>query len=326
MTPNPYLRWFVAGMLVLACTATSAQTAVSNYPDRPLRLIVPFPAGGPTDISARIIGQKLTEAWGQPVVVDNRAGANGIIGQDAAAKAKPDGYTLLLQSVAFAVNPSLYKLPYDSDRDFLPVTLVASTPLMLVVNPAVPARDVGELIALAKAKPGQINFASFGNGSIAHLSGELLNTTSGIRMTHVAYKGVPQSLGDVITGQVEVMLPTIPSALPHVRSGKLRGLAVTSRQRSPLAPELPTMIEAGIPGYEASTWFGFFFPAGTPPAIVARLHAEVVRILGLAEVRSQFKNQGFDPVGNTPEEFRRYIREEMEKYANIVKAAGVKVE
>jgi tripartite-type tricarboxylate transporter receptor subunit TctC len=315
-------RRTIAALCVVFAGAALAQ----GYPDRPLRIVVPFPAGGPTDISARIIGQKLTEAWGQPVVVDNRAGANGIIGQEAVAKAKPDGYTILLQSIAFAVNPSLYKLPYDTDKDFIPVTLVASTPLMLVVNPNVPAKSVADLVALAKAKPGQLNFASFGNGSIAHLAGELLNTTAGVRMTHVAYKGVPQSIADVIAGEVQLMFPTIPSALPHVKSGKLRGLAVTSRERSPLAPELPTMIEAGIPGYESGTWFGLFYPAGTPQAIVAKLHGEAVRILRLPEVKAQFENQGFDPIGSTPEEFRKFIRDEMEKYARVTKAAGVKVE
>lgn len=324
MSFQKYCRLFVAVALGVSCGIALAQGTA--YPDKPLRLIVPFPAGGPTDISARIIGQKLTEAWGQQVVVDNRAGANGIIGQDAVAKAKPDGYTLLLQSVAFAVNPSLYKLPYDSEKDFIPVTMVASTPLMLVVNPEVRAKSVGELVALAKANPGQLNYASFGNGSIAHLAAELFSTRAGIRMAHVAYKGVPQAQADVIAGQVQVMLPTIPSALPHIRSGKLRGLAVTSRQRSPLAPELPTMIEAGIPDYESHTWFGFFFPAGTAQAIVAKLHAEVVRILALPEIKAQFKNQGFDTGGNTPDEFRRFVREETEKYAGVVKAAGVKVE
>ena len=207
----------IATIAALALTGAAFAQGAASYPDRPLRIVVPFPAGGPTDISARIIGQKLTEAWGQPVVVDNRAGANGIIGQEAVAKAKPDGYTILLQSIAFAVNPSLYKLPYDTDRDFIPVTLVASTPLLLVVNPNVPAKSVAELVALARARPGRLNFASFGNGSIAHLAGELLNAQAGIKTTHVAYKGVPQSIADVIAGEVQLMFPTIPSALPHVR-------------------------------------------------------------------------------------------------------------
>ncbi|MDB5867052.1 MAG: hypothetical protein JWO70_4858 [Betaproteobacteria bacterium] len=319
------LRGALAACALASHTAVAAD-ATDTYPQRPIRMVVPFPAGGPTDISARILAQKLTETWGRQVVVDNRGGANGIIGQDAAAKANPDGYTILVQSVAFAVNPSLYKLPYDTDRDFLPVTLVAATPLMLVVNPAVPASNVKELVALAKAKPNQLNYASFGNGSIAHLAGELLKTSAGVSMTHVAYKGVPQSISDVVAGQCQVMFPTIPSALPFTKSNRLRGLAVTSRQRTALAPELPTMPEAGVRGYEASTWFGVFFPAGVPQPIVGKTHATLLRIMAQAEVKSQFDSQGFELQPMKPEEFRRFIRAETEKYAKVVKAAGVKVE
>jgi tripartite-type tricarboxylate transporter receptor subunit TctC len=327
---SKYYAPFVLHGALAACALAShtavAADATDTYPQRPIRMVVPFPAGGPTDISARILAQKLTETWGRQVVVDNRGGANGIIGQDAAAKANPDGYTILVQSVAFAVNPSLYKLPYDTDRDFLPVTLVAATPLMLVVNPAVPASNVKELVALAKAKPNQLNYASFGNGSIAHLAGELLKTSAGVSMTHVAYKGVPQSISDVVAGQCQVMFPTIPSALPFTKSNRLRGLAVTSRQRTALAPELPTMPEAGVRGYEASTWFGVFFPAGVPQPIVGKTHATLLRIMAQPEVKSQFDSQGFELQPMKPEEFRRFIRAETEKYAKVVKAAGVKVE
>jgi tripartite-type tricarboxylate transporter receptor subunit TctC len=327
---SKYYAPFVLPGALAACALVShaavAADATDTYPQRPIRMVVPFPAGGPTDISARILAQKLTETWGRQVVVDNRGGANGIIGQDAAAKANPDGYTILVQSVAFAVNPSLYKLPYDTDRDFLPVTLVAATPLMLVVNPAVPASSVKELVALAKAKPNQLNYASFGNGSIAHLAGELLKTSAGVSMTHVAYKGVPQSISDVVAGQCQVMFPTIPSALPFTKSNRLRALAVTSRQRTSLAPELPTMPEAGVRGYEASTWFGVFFPAGVPQPIVGKTHATLLRIMAQPEVKSQFDSQGFELQPMKPEEFRRFIRAETEKYAKVVKAAGVKVE
>jgi tripartite-type tricarboxylate transporter receptor subunit TctC len=327
---SKYYAPFVLHGALAACALVShaavAADATDTYPQRPIRMVVPFPAGGPTDISARILAQKLTETWGRQVVVDNRGGANGIIGQDAAAKANPDGYTILVQSVAFAVNPSLYKLPYDTDRDFLPVTLVAATPLMLVVNPAVPASSVKELVALAKAKPNQLNYASFGNGSIAHLAGELLKTSAGVSMTHVAYKGVPQSISDVVAGQCQVMFPTIPSALPFTKSNRLRGLAVTSRQRTSLAPELPTMPEAGVRGYEASTWFGVFFPAGVPQPIVGKTHATLLRIMAQPEVKSQFDSQGFELQPMKPDEFRRFIRAETEKYAKVVKAAGVKVE
>ncbi len=308
----------LAGSLCLA--------AGDDYPNKPIRMIVPFPAGGPTDITARIIGQKLSEAWGHPVVIDNRGGANGIIGQDAVAKADPDGYTMMTQSIAFAVNPSLYKLPYDPVRDFTPVTEVASTPLMLVVYPGVPARTVKELLAYAKTKPNQINYASFGQGSIAHLAAEMLKTATGIQMVHVAYKGVPQSVGDTIAGQCQVMFPTIPSALPHVRTGRLRGLAVTSAQRVAVAPDQPTMIEAGVPGYVTGTWNGIFLPGGVPKPLVARLNAEIVRIVKSPDVRQQFDSQGFDPLGSSPEEFAKFVRQEMDKYARVVKTAGVKVE
>jgi tripartite-type tricarboxylate transporter receptor subunit TctC len=316
---------------IITCTVIGAHNATAadnreGYPARPIRMVVPFPAGGPTDISARILAQKLTEGWTRQVVVDNRGGANGIIGQDAAAKANPDGYTILVQSVAFAVNPSLYTLPYDSEKDFLPVTLVAATPLMLVINPGVPAHSVKELVALAKAKPSQLNYASFGNGSIAHLAGELLKTSAGITMTHVAYKGVPQSISDVVSGQCQVMFPTIPSALPFTKSNRLRGLAVTSPQRSPLSPELPTMPEAGVRGYEASTWFGVFFPAGVAHPILSKLHAELLRIMAQPDVKAQFDSQGFTLQPMKPDEFRRFIRAETDKYARVVKAAGVKVE
>jgi tripartite-type tricarboxylate transporter receptor subunit TctC len=316
----------MVGSLVSAPQVAVAADGAESYPARPLRMVVPFPAGGPTDISARILAQKLTEGWTRQVVVDNRGGANGIIGQDAVAKANPDGYTILVQSVAYAVNPSLYKLPYDSDRDFLPVTLVAATPLMLVVNPSIPAQSVQELIVLARAKPNQLNYASFGNGSIAHLAGELLKTSAGISMTHVAYKGVPQSISDVVAGQCQLMFPTIPSALPFTKTNRLRGLAVTSRQRTSLAPDLPTMPEAGVRGYEASTWFGVFLPAGVPQPIVSKLHAQLVRIMGQPDVKAQFDTQGFELHPMTPEEFKRFIRGETDKYAKVVKAAGVKVE
>jgi tripartite-type tricarboxylate transporter receptor subunit TctC len=298
-----------------------------DYPNKPLRMIVPFPAGGPTDLTARIIGQKLSEAWHQQVVVDNRGGANGIIGQDAVAKANPDGYTLMVQSIAFSVNPALYKLPYDPIKDFIPVTQTGSTPLMLVVNPAVQAKTLKELIALAKAKPNQLNYASFGQGSIAHLAGEMLKNMAGIQMIHVAYKGVPQSVSDVIAGQCQVMFPTITSALQHVNSGKLRGIAVTSRQRlAPSVSELPTMIEAGLPGYETGTWHGVFLPGGTPQPLVTRLYTEVVRIIKLPDVKELFISQGFEPLGTSTEEFTKFTRAEMEKYAKVVKAANVKVE
>jgi tripartite-type tricarboxylate transporter receptor subunit TctC len=316
-------RAAAAAILLVSAGAVHAD----DYPTKPLRMIVPFPAGGPTDLTARIIGQKLSEAWHQQVVVDNRGGANGIIGQDAVAKANPDGYTLMVQSIALSVNPALYKLPYDPVRDFIPVTQTGSTPLMLVVHPAVPAKSLKELIAYARSRPNQLNYASFGQGSIAHLAGEMLKTMADIQMIHVAYKGVPQSVGDTISGQCQLMFPTITSALPHVNSGKLRGIAVTSRQRlAPAVSDLPTMIEAGLPGYETGTWHGVFLPAATPKPLVTRLYTEVVRIIKLPDVKELFLSQGFDPLGTTSEEFAKFTRSEMEKYAKVVKSANIKVE
>jgi tripartite-type tricarboxylate transporter receptor subunit TctC len=289
-------------------------------------MIVPFPAGGPTDGLARVVAQKLGESWGQQVVVDNRGGANGIIGQGIAAKAAADGYTLLMQSVAFAINPSLYKLPYDSDRDFTPVILVASTSLVLTAYPGVPAKSVQELIALAKAKPGELAYASFGNGSIAHLAGEMFKSAAGVNLVHVPYKGVPQSIGDLIAGRVQVMFPGISSALPHAEAGRLRILAVTSRQRSQLAPRIPTMIESGVSNFEVGSWFGAFLPAGTPQYVVRRLHGEIERILKLPETVHHFQNQGFEPGGGTPQQFSTFIRGETGKFARVIEAARIKVD
>ena len=324
--PMPLLPLKMLAASPLLLVLASGTCAAESFPLKPIRMIVPFPAGGPTDIATRILAQRITEAWGQQVVVDNRGGGNGIIGQEAAAKATPDGYTVLMQSVAFVINPSLYRLPYDTLKDFVPVTQVAGTALELVVNPSLPVHSVSELIASAKMKPGDLNFASFGQGSIAHLAGELLAVSAGVNMTHVPYKGVQQALSEVIAGQVQAMFPGIPSALPFTRAGKLRGLAVTSRQRSSLAPELPTMIEAGIRDYEAVSWFGLFLPALTPPTIVTKLHDEVVRVAQIPEVKAQLEAQGFVPITNRPDEFAAVIRREIGKYARLVKAAHITVQ
>lgn len=302
-----------------------------DYPHKPIRIIVAFPPGGPTDIIARTFAQKITDNWGQQVVVDNRAGGNGIVGQDVAARATPDGHNILVQSVSFAVNPSLYKVPYDSDKDFVPVKITNYTSLMLVSNLSVPAKTVKELIDYAQTKPGQLNFSSPGIGSSNHLAGELLNIMTGIKLVHVAYKGVPQALTDVLSGQMQLMLPGIPPAMPHVKTGRIRALAVTMKSRAPVAPDVPTMIEAGVPGYEWSTWFGVFLPGRTPPPIVKKLHGEITRILNLPEIKAQFDTQGFDPatpelLASTPEDFRRIIKADAEKFARLIKQVGVKVE
>ena len=316
---------FAALALALACTGAIAQ----SYPTRPIRLVVPYPPGGPLDIMARAIGQKLTEAWNQPVVVDNRAGAGGNIGADLVAKSPPDGYTLLMGAVAtHAINPSLYsKMPYDPVKDFAPVALVAQVPNILVVNPAVPAKTVRELIELARAKPGYLNFASGSTGSTGHLAGELFNTMAGVKMVHIPYKGAAPATADLLAGQVQLMFDNLASALPNVKAGKLRALAVTTLARSPAMPDLPTIAESGLPGFDLTTWFGLMVPAGTPPEIVAKLNAEVVRALNANDMRERLEKMGAEPpANNTPEHFAAFIRAEAAKYARVVKDSGAKVD
>jgi tripartite-type tricarboxylate transporter receptor subunit TctC len=316
---------FAALALTLACTGAIAQ----SYPTRPIRLVVPYPPGGPLDIMARAIGQKLTEAWHQPVVVDNRAGAGGNIGADLVAKSPADGYTLLMGAVAtHAINPSLYsKIPYDPVKDFAPVALVAQVPNILVVNPAVPAKTVRELIELARAKPGYLNFASGSTGSTGHLAGELFNTMAGVKMVHIPYKGAAPATADLLAGQVQLMFDNLASALPNVKAGKLRALAVTTLARSPAMPDLPTIAESGLPGFDLTTWFGLMVPAGTPPEIVAKLNAEVVRALNANDMRERLEKMGAEPpANNTPEHFAAFIRAEAAKYARVVKDSGAKVD
>lgn len=307
--------------------ATSVACA-QGYPSKPVRMVVPFPPGGTTDILARAVGQKLSEAWNQQVIIDNRPGAGGNIGTDIVAKAPADGYTLLMGTVGTqAINASLYaKLPYDPVKDFAPVTLVASVPNVLVVNATIPAKSVKELIALAKAKPGQLTFASSGNGTSIHLSGELFKTMTGTFMLHIPYKGSAPALTDLMGGQTNMMFDNLPSSMPHIKSGMLRALAVTSAKRSPALPDVPTIAEAGVPGYEASSWFGVLAPAGTPKEIVARLNADIVKVLAAPDIKERLSAQGADPVGNTPEQFAAYIRTEQIKWAKVVKDSGAKIE
>ena len=311
---------------LLAITATAA--AAQEYPSRPIRVIVPSTAGGSVDTLARLVGGRLAERWGQQVVVDNRSGAGGVIAGEITAKAPPDGYTLIMATIAaMATNVSLArKLPYDPVRDFAPVTLVASQQLVLLVHPAVAAKSVQELIQLAKAKPGQLTFASAGNGSGGHLSGELLKILAGIEMTHVPYKGIAPALVDVISGQVSMTFASMISGMPHVKSGKTRALAVTGAHRSPAAPELPTMIEAGVRGYESSTWYGLLAPKATPRAVIVKLNREVVAIINLPEVKSHLLAEGAEPVGNTPEEFGDFIKSEIAKWGKVIRAAGLRIE
>jgi tripartite-type tricarboxylate transporter receptor subunit TctC len=313
--------------MTVAAYAQPAKQSASTYPTKSIRLIVPFAPGGSNDIMARLTAQKFSEAFGQQVVVDNRAGASGIIGTDIAAKAPPDGYTLLMMSLTFAVNPSLFrKLPYDTSRDLTPVTLVASAPLMLVVHPSIPAKSVQEFVAYAKANPGKLNFGSGGPGTTPHLAGEMLKMMSGAQMTHVPYKGGGPALTDLIGGQIQLMLENIPSTLPHAKSGKLRALAVTALKRSALVPDLPTLDEAGMKGYEIVGWNGLFVPAGTPRAIVTTLHAATAKALAQPDMKERLATLGAEGVGNAPDEFKAFVQAEIKKWARVVKEAGLKVE
>ena len=320
----------LAAALLASFTAAHAQVASKSagaYPARPIRLIVPFAPGGSNDIMARLAGQKLSESLGTQVVVDNRAGGSGIIGTDIAAKAAPDGYTVLMMSLTFAVNPSLYsKLPYDTEKDLAPVTLVASAPLMLVVHPSIPAKSVQEFIAYAKSNPGKLNFGSGGPGTTPHLAGEMLKMMAGVRMTHVPYKGGGPALTDLVGGQIQLMLENIPSTLPHAKSGRLRALAVSGLKRSPLVPDLPTLDEAGLKGYEIVGWNGLFVPAGTPRSVVTLLYRETAKALAQSDVKERLATMGAEPVGSSPEEFRAFVKAEIAKWAKVVKEAGLKVE
>ncbi len=308
--------------------AGSAPGQAPAYPTKPIRIVVPFPPGGATDILARDVAQKLTDAWGQAVIVDNRPGAGGNIGSELVAKAAPDGYTLEMGTVGtHAINASLYaKMPYDHVKDFAPVILVASVPNVLEVNPALPVNSVAELIAYAKANPGKLNFASSGNGTSIHLSGELFKVMAGVQMTHVPYKGSAPALQDLIAGQVQLMFDNLPPSLPQIKAGKLRALAVTSAARAPALPDVPTVAEAGLPGFEASSWFGVLAPAGTPPAIVAKLNAEIGRWLATPEAKEKLAKQGADAAGGSPEDFVKHIAAETAKWAKVVKESGAKID
>ncbi len=315
--------------LALAATLGCANALAQSYPAKPIRFVVPYPPGGSVDIAARAVGQKLSEAWGQPVVVDNRAGAGGNIGADLVAKSPADGYTLLMGAVAtHAINPTLYaKIPYDPVRDFTPVALVVQVPNILVVNPSVPAKSVKELIELARAKPGTLNFGSGSTGSTGHLAGELFNTMAGVKMVHIPYKGAAPAMADLLAGQVHLMFDNLANALPNVKAGRLRALAVTTLARSPAVPDLPTIAESGLPGFDLTTWFGVMVPAGTPPEIVAKLNAEIVRALATKDMHERLEKMGAEaPTNNTPERFAAFIRSEAAKYAKVVKESGAKVE
>jgi tripartite-type tricarboxylate transporter receptor subunit TctC len=321
------MRFFLL-VLAVALFASDAALAQSSYPAKPIRLVAPFPPGGPADILARIIGQHLAERLGQQVIVDNRAGAGGNIGADIVAKAPPDGYTLLLGAVGSnAINASLYgSMPYDNIKDFEPVSLVAMVTILLVTHPSVPASSVSELIALARAKPGELTFGSPGNGTPQHLAGELFSTMANVKMTHVPYKGAVPALQDLLGGRLSMVFSSMPPALPHVAAGKIKALAVTSSKRSPVTPDVPTIAETGLAGYEVINWYGVLGPAGMPKDIVAKLNREIHGILTLPDVKKQLASQGAEVLTSTPQEFGAFISSETRKWAKVVKLSGARVD
>jgi tripartite-type tricarboxylate transporter receptor subunit TctC len=313
---------------ILCCVIAVSSAMAQQYPTRPVRFIVPFAPGGSTDTLARTIGVKLADAVGQQVVVDNRPGGNGDLGMMIAAQAPADGHTLVLGYIAnLAIAPSLNpKMPYDPVRDYAPITQVATSPNVMTANAAVPAKSLKDLVALAKAKPGTVNFASTGVASVGHLTGELLNTLAGMKMTHVPYKGGGAAIIGLLSGEVQVMFTGFSAAMPHIKGGKIRSLAVTGAKRSPALADVPTIAEQGFPGVEATAWYGVLAPAGTPKPVITRLHGEIVRILKHPDVTQRLGNLGFEIVGSTPEHLGAYIRTEIRKWEKVVKASGAKAE
>jgi len=315
------------GLYAAVCAMAAASTSAQEYPHKPIRLIAPFAAGGGTDVLARIVGQRLSERWGQAVVVDNRPGAGGNIGADIVAKSSPDGYTLMLGGVPHAIAVTLYKkLPYDLARDMIAAAPIATFPSMIVVHPAVPAQTVQELIALAKAKPGSLNYGSPGNGSPNHLAIELFDTLAGVKMVHIPYKSAGQVAGELLGGQLQVASMGFPTAIPHVKAGRLRALAVTSASRSPMLPDLPTVAESGLTGFDVTSWYGIFTPAGTPRAVVKKLHDVVVAIVASQEVSQRLASLGAEPYTPSLEQFAQHVRAEIAKWGKVVQASGARAE
>lgn len=322
-------QFAVAAILGAATGIAAAQEGASHYPTKTIRMVVGFPPGGGTDVMARLVAPKLSESWNQQVVIDNRPGATGIIGANLVAKAAPDGYTLLMGHVSTnAIAASLFsKLPYDPEKDFAPITRVSSVPHILVVHPSLDVHTVKELIALAKAKPGQLVFPSAGNGSTPHLAGEIFKTMTGVNLIHVPYKGSGQSVQDLLGGQVQVAFDTTPTLIQYVKAGKLRPLGVSTLKRLASVPDVPTIAESGVPGYEVTTWYGLFAPPGTPPEIVRKVHAEVVKIVRLPDIAARLDSMGTDETTNaTPEEFAALVKTDIAKYAKVIKAAGLHID
>jgi tripartite-type tricarboxylate transporter receptor subunit TctC len=324
MRAGGYLFVLIVAAIVAVLTVP-CDVHAQAYPNKPIRFVVPFAAGGGVDLTARIVAQKMSESLGQPVLVDNRTGAGGIVGADVVAKSQPDGYTFLVTTSGHTILPNLYKtLPWDPIKDFSPVSMVVSYPLLLVVNPSVPANSASELIALAKAKPGALNYGTGGVGTPPNLAMELLKSTAGINVVHVPYQGNGPATIAVMKGEVQIILDTMIGPLAAVRAGKLRALAVTSSKRSPLLPEVPTLDEAAMPGYVFEGWTGMFAPASTPADIIDRIHAEVVKALAITEVKQRLIELGYEPVGNTPQQFSGIISEDLSKISKIVERAGIK--
>jgi tripartite-type tricarboxylate transporter receptor subunit TctC len=315
------MRRLLAVLALAACTSAAAQP----YPNKPVHIIVPFAAGGVADLLPRVVGQKLSEKWGQPVVVENKVGASGNIGIGEVARAAPDGYTLGLAPTGnLTVNPFLFKLPFDTAKDLAPITLLATSPNVLVVHPSVPVKNFRELVAYAKTNPGALNFASPGEGSGAHLAGELLNLEAGIRTTHVPYKGIASAVNDLLGGQVQMMFAGISTVLQYVKSGKLVAIAIVTPQRSPQLPDVPTVIESGIAGFDVTSWYGLVARAGTPPEVIQKIQRDVAEVLSNEELSGKLAALGLEPSGNTPAEFERQIAAESRKWGDIVQRAGIK--
>jgi tripartite-type tricarboxylate transporter receptor subunit TctC len=325
--PRP-AAWHGTALLVCVVVSTAAQAQPADYPNRPVRWIVPFAPAGPTDLMSRAVAEKLSQRLGQQFVVDNRPGAGGNIGAEVVAKAAPDGYTLMIGHVGtHAINATLYpRIAFDPVRDFTPITLIATLPLALVVHPSVPAKDAKELIAYARARPGQLNFASAGNGGPTHLTGELLKSSAGIDIVHVPYKGNAAALLDLVAGRVQMMFSNMLTAMPHVRAGKLRAIGISSAKRSSQAPELPTIAESGVPGFAAVPWYGVLGPPGLPRPIVSKLNTEIARALAQPDMHERFVAQGVDLQSSTPEQFAALIKSEVVKWRKVVRDAGAKVD
>lgn len=317
--------WRLAVILGL-CVAAPAMA--QTYPTKPIRFIVPFAPGGSTDLVARLLAQRLPERLGQTVIVDNRGGAGGVIGAELAARAPADGYTIVLGSPGpLTINPNLLaKMPYDTLRDFSPISLATISPFILVVHPSLPVKSVRDLVALAKAKPGQLNYGSAGNGSVGHFSAEQFKSLAGVDLVHVPYKGAGPAVADLMGGQLQLMFENLPTVLPHIRSGRLRALAVGTKTRSALVPEYPTIAEAGVPGYESSTTFGVLAPAKTPVIAINRLNQEIVKILSSPDIKERLSAQGLEAAGSTPQQYTTHLKQELAKYGRIVKSAGIKIE